>query len=125
MPTNSNWENPGRHYSYPSPETRALTANYDGIAWYATTVTVPADWQNRDVLLYFGAVDESCWIYVNDKPAGEHLFRNRDDWTTPFTIPINDVIDWSKPEQTIIVRVEDKAGAGGIWKPVWLVSKAR
>lgn len=125
MPTNGNWESPHRRYAYPTPETRALTAAYDGIAWYATTVAIPADWQNRDVLLYFGAVDESCWVFVNGKPAGEHLFRQRDDWTTPFTIPVNDAIDWSRPEQTIVVRVEDKAGAGGIWKPVWIVSKAR
>jgi hypothetical protein len=125
MPTNGNWETPHRHYPHPTPETRALTANYDGIAWYATTVEIPADWQNRDVFLYFGAVDESCWVFVNGQTAGEHVFRERNDWTTPFTIPISSVVDWSRPRQAIIVKVEDRAGAGGIWKPVWVVSKTR
>jgi hypothetical protein len=28
-----------------------------------------------------------------------------------------------KEKQTVMVRVEDKSGVGGIWRPVWLVSK--
>jgi hypothetical protein len=31
----------------------------------------------------------------------------------------------ARTPQIIIVRVEDKAGAGGIWKRVWLVSKMK
>ncbi len=29
----------------------------------------------------------------------------------------------NRPVQNIIIRVEDTGGQGGIWKPVWLVSK--
>ena len=68
-------------------------------------------------------MDESCWIYVNGKKAGEHLFKNRDDWRTPFAIDITDCINWKASTQIVTVRVEDKSGSGGIWKDVMLVSK--
>jgi hypothetical protein len=121
--TDAPWENPFDGEAYPSRELRAKLANYDGIGWYATSQAVPKEMQGREVLLYFGAVDESAWVYVNGKPAGERVFAKSDDWTTPFTIKIDPLIDWGKAEQDITVRVEDKGGAGGIWKPVWLVSR--
>lgn len=125
MPTNGPWESPYAHYKYPSKEMRALCKNYDGIAWYAYELKdIPADWKDRDIFLYFGAVDESCQIWVNGKKAGEHLYQLPDDWRTPFTIQINDCLTEKGP-QTVIVRVEDKSGAGGIWKQVWLLSKIR
>lgn len=123
MCTNTPWETPHKHYKQVSAEIRKQTAQYDGIAWYGTQVKIPDDWKDRKVYLYFGAVDESCWIYVNGKDAGERVFKKNNDWSTPFTIEITPVIDWNKPEQNIIVRVEDKFGQGGIWKPVWVVSK--
>ena len=70
-----------------------------------------------------GAVDESAWVYVNGKEAGTHLYKNTDDWNTPFVIQINHCIDWNAKEQTVVVRVEDRSGQGGIWKPVSLISK--
>ena len=124
MATNNFWETPYKHYKVISPEIRAKTANYDGVAWYGTALeNFPLDWKGRKVFLYFGAVDESCWIYVNGKKAGEHLFVKPDDWRSPFSIEITDCIDWDSPRQVVVVRVEDKAGSGGIWKDVMLVSK--
>ena len=99
--------------------------SYDGIAWYATRQAVPADWNTRAVFLRFGAVDESCWVYVNGQPAGEHMYRDKNDWKTPFEIRIDPFMDWKREHQTILVRVEDKGGSGGIWRPVWIVSKPR
>ncbi len=123
MPVNNPWETPHKHYQYPSQEMRRKTAKYDGVAWYAYPLSeIPKDWKGREIYLYFGAVDESCWIWVNGKKAGEHLYRKSDDWNTPFAIKINDCLR-ENGSQIVIVRVEDKSGAGGIWKPVWLVSK--
>ncbi|MFA6929028.1 MAG: DUF4838 domain-containing protein [Lentisphaeria bacterium] len=123
MPVNNHWEAPLAHYQYPSTSMREKTANYDGIAWYALELkNLPEDWKDREVFLYFEAVDESCQIWVNGKKAGEHLYQNPDDWRNPFSIPINECLV-DKGSQTVIVRVEDKSGGGGIWKPVWLVSK--
>ena len=115
----------------PSPETQANLRNYDGIGWYATSLDTPKNWpwrktfQERRVLLYFGAVDESCWIYVNGKLAGKHIFEKDDDWRTSFEIEITSCLDWEKVMQQVVVRVEDKSGVGGIWRRVWLVSRER
>jgi beta-galactosidase/beta-glucuronidase len=96
---------------------------YDGIGWYTTPISVPAGWKGRKIFLRFGAVDESCWIWLNGRKAGEHLFKHSKDWKTPFEIRIDNLIEWEKEKQTVMVRVEDKSGVGGIWRPVWLVSK--
>jgi hypothetical protein len=121
--TNHFWEKPYKKYKYPSTATRKQLANYDGIGWYSCQLKVPKNWKNRKVFLYFGAVDESCWVYVNGKLAGKHLFEQPNDWNSPFAINIDTTIDWNKSNQLVTVRVEDKSGAGGIWKPVWLVSQ--
>ena len=125
MPVNRAWEKPYSHYRFPSKELRAKMVNYNGIGWYAASIKVPADWKDRKVYLYFGAVDESAWIYCNGKESGKHLFINPDDWSTPFAIDITKDIDWNKKVQEIVVRVEDKNGAGGIWKEVYLLSKKK
>ena len=125
MPTNAAWEKPYKHYKFPSAELRKKIANYNGLGWYATSIAIPENWKDRKIYLYFGAVDESAWVYVNGKKAGERLFKNPDDWTKPFAIEITKCIDWKKPrEQFVVVRVKDTAGAGGIWKRVWLVSRS-
>ncbi len=106
-----------------SAATAKVLGDYDGIAWYMTEQSVPADWKGRKIFLRFGAVDESCWVYLNGALAGEHLYKNKNDWKTPFEIRIDPLIDWSAEKQRITVRVEDRGGVGGIWRPVWLVSK--
>ncbi|NLO04402.1 MAG: hypothetical protein GX131_01095, partial [candidate division WS1 bacterium] len=84
---------------------------------------MPAEFEGREIYLYFGAVDESCWVYVNGQLAGEHIFRESNDWNTPFEIRIDPFLDPAQNRQQIRVRVEDRSGAGGIWKRVWLVSR--
>ena len=123
MCTNTPWESPHKHYKQVSAEIRKRTANYDGIAWYGTQIKIPSDWKNRKIFLYFGAVDESCWVYLNGKEVASRIFKNPNDWSTPFALEITSGIDWNKPQQMVIIRVEDTSGQGGIWKTVWLLSK--
>ncbi len=125
MATNRPWENPYPHYKNISEELRKKTAKYDGIAWYAVSVKVDPALKGRKIYIFFGAVDESCWIWVNGKKAGEHLFVKPDDWSSPFAIRIDEQIDWNKPAQNITVRVRDLNGQGGIWKRVTIVSKIK
>jgi len=123
MRTDSSWEPPYEGEPYPPLALEAQLRAYDGMAWYATQLQIPKRMRGRELILYFGAVDESCWVYVNGKPAGKHIFTNPADWKTPFEIRIDPCVDWDKAPQIVTVRVEDKAGAGGIWKRVWLVSR--
>lgn len=118
--TNSPWENPGKHSA---EELKEKLAAYDGIGWYAVLLKIDKSWQGKEIFLYFGAVDESCQVYVNGKFAGERIHKKSDDWKTPFTIRITPQIDWTREKQNIIVRVEDTGGNGGIWQNVWLTCK--
>lgn len=106
-----------------SDDVQRVIGDYDGIGWYAARIQIPADWKGREVYLRFGAVDESCWVYVNGEEAGRHIYKRKNDWKTPFEIPLNDHIDWNADHQLVTVRVEDRGGVGGIWRPVWVVSK--
>ena len=117
------WENQRSKDPKYTPEIRAMLKNYDGIGWYAVPLTVPKEWKGREVALVFGAVDESAWVYVNGQFCGSRIFKERDDWKTAFSIDITKAVNFSKPGQTLFVKVEDRGGQGGIWRPVMLVSK--
>lgn len=116
--TNTPWER--LKYRTPQKLINRLK-KYDGIGWYAQSIKVDKKLKDKKIYLYFGAVDESCWIYVNKKLVGTHIMKKLDDWKTPFKINITKAIDWNKDSQFIMVRVEDKLGDGGIWKPVYIV----
>ena len=45
--------------------------DYEGVAWYGHTFTVPAAWQGRSIRLHFGAVNYLAEVYVNDQALYE------------------------------------------------------
>ncbi len=110
-------------YECPYKALKKKLKTYDGIGWYTFRQNVPVEMKKRKVFLYFGGVDDSCWVYVNGKLAGEHIAKDAKDTNTPFEIEITKQIDWTKKYQTVTVRVEDKGGRGGVHKETWLVSR--
>ena len=120
--TDTQWENQKNH---PDANFRKLMEKYDGYGWYGVALRIDPAWKGKEVSLVFGAVDESAWVWVNGKFAGKRLYANDSDWKTPFAIPITDVIDWNRKQQTVAVRVLDTNGAGGIWRPVMLAVRER
>lgn len=101
-----------------SAELRKQLESYSGTAWYAINLPIGEKLKKAKVYLTFGAVDKSCWVYVNGHLSGSHIYTAAEDWRMPFSIRIDEHFSDSK-EQNIIVRVES-GGIGGIWKPVWL-----
>ena len=97
------WENQGYH-------------GYDGIAWYRIRFTMPPKSDCAAVEIHFGAVDEAAWVWLNGKFIGQHDIGTM-GWDRPFDLNITDEINWDG-ENVLVVRVEDTAAAGGIWKPV-------
>jgi uncharacterized protein DUF4838/glycosyl hydrolase family 2 len=98
--------------------------DYDGIAWYRNTFKVKPlpSGSKCYVRLTFGAVDEACTVWINGKKVLERPYpykNNKDSWREPFVIDISKFIRFGQPN-TLTVRVLDSAGAGGIWRPVWL-----
>ncbi|HEY0073543.1 MAG TPA: beta galactosidase jelly roll domain-containing protein, partial [Abditibacteriaceae bacterium] len=94
--------------------------NYDGIAWYRGTLTLPqkpaAAFAGVD--LVFDGVDESAWVWVNGDYVGQHD-EGPAGYNKPFRMEVTEMLKWGQPNQ-ITVRVFDRALGGGIWKPIKL-----
>ncbi len=117
--TDAPWEDqePGRRWK------QDHAADYNGAAWYRTSFQGPKAEPGVRWRLIFGAVDEACRIWLNGKLLLERPYPYRgnvDSWRESFEVDITDAVRADEPN-LLAVRVEDNAGAGGIWKPVWLV----
>ena len=102
--------------------------------WYRRTFKIPEEWNDKRIILHFGAVDWETEIYINGKKIGEH--RGGYD---PFSFEITSSLMKGK-EQELVVGVFDPTDAGdqprgkqvrnphgiwytpttGIWQTVWL-----
>ena len=100
-----------------------------GFGWYRAAL--PADKDDRPGkfnYLYFDAVDEEAWVYVNGRKVFEHTLAAtgllaEEIWTTPFSVPLAG-IELTGNDQ-IAVRVYSKEAMAGIYKPVHLIRSAQ
>ena len=81
------------------------------------------------VYLYFGAVDEEAYIYLNAEPIYEHTCAStglvpQAIWVTPFAFDVKPHLKYGE-RNTITVRVYNSKGMGGIYMPVYLVGADR
>jgi hypothetical protein len=104
-------------------------ADYTGYGWYRQRVEAPAGPEHKHLYLYFGAVDEDAWVYVNGQSACEHTCAStglapEQIWLTPFCF---DVRPYLRPGQAsmVVVRVLNRLGMGGVYLPVHLVATDR
>lgn len=104
--------------------------------WYQRNLQIPSDWQNKNILLHFGAVDYEASIYINGKFVMKH-FGSSSSFTA-------DITKFAKPGETVnlVVGVKDDLRGGlqpggkqssnyysrgcdytrttGIWQTVWM-----
>jgi beta-galactosidase/beta-glucuronidase len=112
----------------------AKTVGKDSALWYQRSVSMPATFKNKRVLLHFGAVDWLCDVFINGKKVGTHQ-----GGYDPFSIDITSALNKSGNQQ-LAVRVWDPSDEGpqprgkqvqhpngiwytpvtGIWQTVWL-----
>ena len=79
---------------------------YEGTVWFKRSFqAVPM--QDYRTLLYFGAVNYDCHVYVNSRHVGHHV-----GGFTPFNYDISDLL--REGENTIIVKVDNKRHAEDI-----------
>ena len=98
--------------------------DYLGVAWYRTTFTIPAEAAGDRIRLLFGAVDESCTVWVNGQRVLDRPYPfegDRDSWRKAFEVDITDLARIGEAN-LLAVRVEATTGVGGIWRPVWLAT---
>lgn len=97
--------------------------------WYRRSFEIPADWQGKQVILHFGAVDHDATIFINGSKAGKHA-----GGYDSFSFNITSFL--KKGTNTLIVAAQDlndgrtpsgKSGprgdytfSSGIWQTVWL-----
>jgi hypothetical protein len=95
--------------------------DYDGVGWYRVRFEVPESAAGRDLLLAFGAADETAAVWVNGQFAGRFGLLGF-TWHERFEI---DATPYLRPgaENLAAVRVEDSTGMGGLWKSVLLISR--
>ena len=110
------------------------TVGKDSVLWYERSLTIPANFKNKKILLQFGAVDWLCEVYVNGKAVGTHQ-----GGYDPFSFEITAALN-KKGAQKIAIRVWDPSDDGpqprgkqvnkpngiwytpvtGIWQTVWM-----
>ena len=96
-----------------------------GLTWYRTTFTIPDRAKGRKLLLLFGSVDEGCTVWVNGKLVLKRPFTptiSPNAWQEPFTVDISDEVSFDTAN-VVAVEVENRSGAGGIYRPVSVVSE--
>jgi hypothetical protein len=94
-----------------------LDKEYDGIGWYRAQARTGATGPGRRLWLELGAVDESCWVYVNGALVGQQVFDTKADdlaWEKPRRFDITDAA--AEGEITVAVKVQDLFGMGGIYR---------
>ena len=90
---------------------------YDGYAWYRLRFVLPDRPDGCDSTeLCFDGVDEEAWVWLNGTYVGQHA-EGTSGYEQPFRFGIGGEARWGG-ENELVVRVNDTAGAGGIWKGV-------
>ena len=117
-----------------SPLSGVHDEGFHPVTWYQRNFSLES-WQDKRILLHFGAVDYRARVWVNG-----HLVATHEGGHTPFHADITDVL--TDGEQTVTVRAEDDPldlsqprgkqewqekphgiwypRTSGIWQPVWL-----
>ena len=120
----------------PFPPESALSGVMSHIdrAWYRHVIEIPSVWNNKRIILHFGAVDWEAIVYINGHHVGTHQ-----GGYDPFSFDITDFLHQSGPQE-IVVGVYDPTDSGeqargkqvhnpidiwytastGIWQTVWL-----
>ena len=94
--------------------------HYDGVAWYRVSFDAPASWQGRSITGVFEGVDDSYDAWLNGEWLGKHgdAEKKITVWLERTTLDFSKAIRPGRNQLTL--RVVDHAGAGGLWKPVFV-----
>lgn len=93
----------------------------DGVLWFRKTFDLPSQWQEQDLSLHLGPIDDLDTCFVNGVEVGRTGLETPNAWTAPriYSVPANLVRSGSN---TIAVRVMDTGGGGGFGGPAEALS---
>lgn len=95
--------------------------DYDGFAWYRKTFKLPTNFQDKDVVLLLGKIDDLDEVFINGKYVGGtgDIQRKRvlhEDCTRYRIYSIPDGLLKPGKNNVVAVRVYDQGGRGGIYE---------
>ena len=98
----------------------------DAFGWYRMRIKTPSDFAGKKVYLVFEAVDEDAHVYINGTKVFEHScastgLKPSAIWLTPFAFEVGGSLRPGE-EDLLAVGVYNRAGMGGIYRPVYLVA---
>jgi Domain of unknown function (DUF4838)/Glycosyl hydrolases family 2, sugar binding domain len=96
--------------------------DYNGVAWYREKFSLPVKYKNKKIMLYVGALDEEGVFYINGKKAYVRQHLTPGSWKERFEFDVSKYLKYGS-DNIIAIRVTDTAGAGGIWKGMFLYHK--
>lgn len=88
--------------------------NYDGIGWFVRSFYAESAFRNKKIALVFDSVDDNATVFLNGEQIYEHTGSG-----VQFYVDISNKLKFDQ-ENTLVVRVEDTGGAGGINGDVYL-----
>jgi len=92
---------------------------YNGTAVYRRRVTIPAEYEGREVYLILGGLANKCHLHVNGGWVAGHWHRAAGK--EPVILNMGKKIKFGE-ENLITIYVMNWRGPGGLFKPVWLAA---
>lgn len=84
-------------------------ANFKGTGYYRKVFTLPAAWKGSQLRLCFGAVYQTCAVWLNGQYLGKHV-----GGYTPFEFDVTDIIQ-SGQDNTVAISANNAYGHGAWW----------
>ena len=111
----------GAHWEGLGEDQGKSLEHYDGVAWYRVDVDVPASFAEHDSRVVFEGIDDSAIVWLDGAEVGR--FGDPATRKTVWLERSVAVLGRLAPgRHTLVARVVDHAGAGGLWKPVYLTT---
>jgi len=85
------------------------TQNHYGWGWYQTKINAPAAWKNKTLRLQFGAVNHTCYIYLNGKKIDENI----GDGFSKFYVDLTGKLQAGK-ENVLTIAVNNEYGTNKV-----------
>ncbi|GMA58496.1 hypothetical protein GCM10025858_29990 [Alicyclobacillus sacchari] len=127
-------------FAYQSELSGIKDLDFHDVVWYQRTFSVPSGWEEKRILLHFGAVDYQADVWLNGRYVGQHAGGH-----TPFTFDITEFV--VSHDNNLVLRAQDfsldlslprgkqyweKDSASifytrttGIWQSVWVEAVPR
>ena len=96
------------------------------VAWYRIQFTLSEDAiaviADKPAYMLFKGVDESAWIWLNGVKLGSHSEDRMEGWDQPFAFDVTEHLK-TEGENLLVVKVLNREQAGGIWRPISIVTE--